>query len=92
MGKKRCSAEQIIGILRQIEVEVGKGLDIEGACRQVGISGQTYYRWRQMYGGMKIDQAKRLKEIEQENSRLKRIVADLTLDNQILKEVNRGNF
>lgn len=61
-------------------------------CRQIGVTEQTYYRWRKEYGGLRVDQAKRLKELEQENGRLKRVVADLTLDNAILKEVSRGNF
>jgi len=91
MSRKSFQIEQIIGILRQIEVESSKGTAVAEACRQVGITEQTYYRWRREYGGLKLDQAKRLKALEVENSRLKRLVADLTLDNQILKEAVRGN-
>ena len=91
MSRKTFQIEQIIGILRQIEVESSKGTAVAEACRQVGITEQTYYRWRREYGGLKLDQAKRLKALEVENSRLKRLVADLTLDNQILKEAVRGN-
>ena len=91
MARKAFQMEQIIGILRQIEVEAAKGTAVVEACRQVGITEQTYYRWRKEYGGMKLDQAKRLKALEVENSRLKRLVADLTLDNQILREVTKGN-
>lgn len=90
MAKKRFSAEQIISTLRQIEVEAGKGTSVDQACKSVGITNNTYYRWKHMYGGLKLAQAKRLKELEKENSRLKRIVADLNLDNQILKEYNNG--
>ena len=91
MARKAFQMEQIIGILRQIEVESSKGTAVVEACRQVGITEQTYYRWRREYGGLKLDQAKRLKALEVENSRLKRLVADLTLDNQILKEAAKGN-
>jgi len=91
MSRKSFQIEQIIGILRQIEVESSKGSAVAEACRQAGITEQTYYRWRREYGGLKLDQAKRLKALEVENSRLKRLVADLTLDNQILKEAVRGN-
>ena len=91
MGK-RFKPEEIIIKLREVEIQQGKGLDINAACRQVGITDATYYRWRKEYGGMKIDQAKRYKEIEQENSRLKKLVADLSLDNAILKKVAEGNF
>jgi len=91
MARKAFQMEQIIGILRQIEVEASKGTAVVEACRQVGITEQTYYRWRREYGGLKLDQAKRLKALEVENSRLKRLVADLTLDNQILKEAAKGN-
>jgi putative transposase len=92
MSKKRYKAEEIIGILRTIEIEIGKGLTAEEACRKSGISDASYHRWRKEYGGMRMDQARRLKEIEQENVRLKKLVADLSLDNSILKEVARGNF
>jgi transposase-like protein len=92
MGKKRHTAEEIITKLREAEVLLAKGQSIGEACRQLAISEQTYYKWRKEYGGLHVDQAKRLKQLEQENGRLKRVVADLTLDNAILKEVSRGNF
>jgi transposase-like protein len=92
MGKKRFTAEQIISKLREAEVLQSSGLSIVEICRQLEIKEQTYYKWRKEYGGMRIDQAKRLKEIEQENSRLKKLVADLSLDNAILKETVRGNY
>lgn len=92
MARKRYSAEEIIKNLRVIEVETGKGVSIEGVCRKLGISEVTYHRWKREYGGLRVDQARRLKEIEQENARLKKLVADLSLDNSILKEVARGNF
>lgn len=91
MGK-RVKPEEIIMKLREVEIHQGKGLDISAACRQVGITDATYYRWRKKYGGMKIDQAKKYKELERENARLKKLVADLSLDNAILKEVAEGNF
>ena len=78
--------------LREVEIQQGKGLDIMAACRQAGITDATYYRWRKEYGGMKIDQAKKYKELEIENTRLKKIVADQSLDIAILKEAARGNF
>lgn len=81
MAKKRFKAEQIVMMLREAEMQLAKGLDIAQACRNLGISPQSYYRWRKEYGGMKVDQAKRLKELEQENSRLKKLVVDLSLDN-----------
>lgn len=92
MGRIRFTAEQIIGKLREAEVLLSHGLSIGEAIRRLGVSEQTYYRWRKEYGGMRIDQAKRLKELETENARLKKIVADLSLDNSILKETARGNF
>jgi len=92
MKRKRFKAEQIVVMLREAEIQMSKGLDVARACRNLGISEQTYYRWRKEYGGMKLDQAKRLKGLEKENARLKRIVADLTIDNSILKEVSEGNF
>jgi putative transposase len=91
MGK-RYKAEEIVMKLREIELSINKGMDVVHACRQAGISDQSYYRWRKEYGGMKIDQAKRYKELEQENARLKRLVADLSLDNSMLKEISKGNF
>lgn len=92
MGKKRFTAEQIISKLREAEVLQSSGLSIVEVCRQLEIKEQTYYKWRKEYGGMRIDQAKRLKEVEQENSRLKKLVADLSLDNVILKETIRENY
>jgi transposase-like protein len=92
MGRKRFTAEEIIGKLRQAEVFLSQGLPVEEVLRKLGVSGQTYYRWRKEYGGMRVDQARRLKEVEKENARLKKLVADLSLDNAILKEAARGNF
>jgi transposase-like protein len=92
MGRKRFTSEQIISMLREAEVLQSKGLNVSEVVRKLGIAEQTYYRWRKEYGGMRVDQAKRLKELEQENARLKKLVADLSLDNVILKEVSRGNF
>jgi transposase-like protein len=92
MTRKRFTAEDIIGHLRTIEIETGKGLAVLEACRKLGITEQTYYRWKKEYGGLRVDQAKRLKSLEQENARLKRLVADLSLDNSILKEAAAGNF
>jgi putative transposase len=92
MSKKRFTGEQIISKLREAEVLQSNGLSISEICRQIEIKEQTYYKWRKEYGGMRIGQAKRLKEIEQENSRLKKLVADLSLDNAILKETVRGNY
>jgi len=91
MGRQKHTAEQIVSKLREADVLLGKGMPLEEVMRQLGISDATYYKWRKEYGGLRVDQAKRLKELEQENSRLKKAVADLTLDNMILKEVNRGN-
>ena len=92
MSRKRYTAEQIIGKLRQVEVAQAQGATIPQAVKQIGVTEQTFYRWRKEYGGMRLDQAKRLKELEKENARLKRLVADLSLDNQILKEAAQGNF
>lgn len=92
MGKKRHTVEEIITKLREGEVLQAKGQSVIEACRQLGISEQTYYNWRREYGGLKIDQAKRFKQMEEENSRLKKLVADLSMDNAILKEAARGNF
>jgi len=92
MSKKRHKAEEIITKLREADVLLARGQTMAEVCRQLAISDQTYYKWRKEYGGMHVDQAKRLKQLEQENSRLKRVVADLTLDNALLKEVSRGNF
>jgi len=90
MAKQRYSAEDIITKLREAEVLTSQGMTIEEVSRALGISDQTYYRWRKEYGGMRTEQARRLKELEQENARLKRLVADLSLDNAILKEAMRG--
>ena len=92
MARKRYTAEQIIGHLRQAEILISEGKTIIEAARHLGVSEQTYYRWRKEYGGMEVAQVHRLKELEQENSRLKRLVADQALDNLILKEAARGNF
>jgi putative transposase len=92
MPKKTFTTEQIINKLRKAEVMVSQGLTVTVICKEIGVTEQTYYRWRKEYGGLKLDQAKRLKELEKENSRLKRLVADLSLDNAILREVNSGNF
>jgi len=90
--KKRHSGEQIVGKLRQADVALGKGLKVPEVCRELGISEQTYYRWRQKYGGMAPEVAKQLKALEKENARLKRLVADQALDIQILKEASRPNW
>ncbi len=92
MARKRYTAEQIITKLREAEVELAKGQTTPQVCKKLGIADQTYYRWRKEYGGLRVDQAKRLKQLERENARLKRVVADLSLDNSILKEVSSGNF
>jgi len=92
MVKKVFKPEQIIGKLREAEVLLSQGLTVGEASRKLNITEQTYYRWRREYGGMRVEQAKRLKELEKENSRLKKLVADITLDNAILKEAARGNF
>jgi transposase-like protein len=92
MSKKKYAPEQIVSMLPEAEVLLGKGQSIAEVCRGLGITDQTYYRWRKEYGGLRVDQAKRLKELEQENTRLKKVVADLVLDKAILKEVARGNF
>ena len=92
MTKRSHRPEQIINELREAEVLLSQGSTIGEAARKIGVTEQTYYRWRREYGGMRIEQVKRLKELEKENTRLKRIVADLSLDNAILKEASRGNF
>jgi transposase-like protein len=92
MGKKRQTAEEIIGHLRQAEVLLSQGHDLDMVLRELSVTRNTYYRWRKEYGGMKLDQARRLKELEAENARLKRAVAELTVDVQILKEVSKGKF
>ena len=90
--KKQYGADQIVVMLRQADVELGKGLKVPDVCRALGISEQTYYRWRQKYGGMAPDVARQLKALEKENGRLKRLVADQALDIQILKEASRPNL
>ena len=91
MPRKSHSTEQIIGILREAEVFLGQGQTVGDVCRSFDISEQTYDRWRKEYGGIRTDQARRLKELEKENARLKRLVAELSLDNAILREAVRGN-
>ena len=92
MAMKRYKPEQIVSLLRQIEVGIANGKTTPQACREAEITEQTYYRWRKEYGGLKLDQAKRLKDLEKENSKLKRLVAELSLEKQILKDVAEGNF
>ncbi len=89
---KRFSPEQIVVMLRQIEVQLAQGKSLALACKEAGISEQSYYRWRKEYGGVAIEQAKRLKELERENARLRRLVADLSLEKQVLKDVAAGNL
>ena len=92
MSKKRFTTEQIIGLLREAEVKLSQGRNIGQVSRDMGITEQTYYRWRKEYGGMKTVQVKRLKELERENGRLKKAIAELTLDKLILKEALEGNY
>ncbi len=92
MSRKRYTPEQIIAKLREAEVRLSQGESVGVICRSLGISEQSYYRWRREYGGLKVDQARRLKELEKENTRLRRAVSDLTLDKLILQEAARGNF
>ena len=92
MGTKTYTVEHIIAKLREAEVALSRGQTVQEVCRALGLHDTTDYRWRQMYGGLKLDQAKRLKELERENAQLKRAVADLTLDKLILKEATEGNF
>ena len=92
MGSKRHTPEQIITALREAEVGLARGKSVKLISRELGITEQTYYRWRREYGGMKVSQARRLKELERENGRLKRAVADLTLDKLIVEEAAEGNF
>ena len=92
MPMKRYKPEQIVTVLRQIEVAVANGKSTPQACKEAGIHTQTYYRWRKESGGLKVDQAKRLRALEKENAGLKKLVAELYLDNQILKGVSSGNF
>jgi putative transposase len=92
MSSKRHKPEQIISKLREAEVELGKGRSVVETSRRIGVTEQTYYRWRKEYGGLKLDQAKRLKELEKENGRLKKLLAESELDKAILKEAASGNF
>ena len=91
MPRRSYKPEQIINKLREVEIFLSQGSTVGAAARKIGVTEQTYYRWRREYSGMRIEQVKRLKELEKENTRLKRLVADLSLDNDILKEVSRGN-
>ena len=92
MGKKRPGPEQIVTLLRQIEVATSQGKTISLACREAGTSDQSYYRWRKEYGGLDLDQARKMKELEKENVRLMRLVADLSLEKQVLKDIASGNL
>jgi transposase-like protein len=92
MPNQKYKPEQIVNLLRKIEVEIANGKTTPQAAREVGITEQTYYRWRKEFGGLKLDQAKRLKALEKENGRLKRLVAELSLEKQVLREVAQGNF
>ena len=92
MSRKRFTTEQIIHKLRLAEVEIAKGRSVPEACKVIGVVEQTYYRWRKEYGGLKLDQARQFKQLERENIRLKKLVADLSLDNAILKEAANPNF
>lgn len=92
MGKKHYTAEQVVSLLREAEVLLSKGSTVGAVCREIGVSEHTYYRWRREYGGLNVNQARRLKELESENARLKKLVADQALDNAILKEASRGNW
>ena len=92
MARKRYTPEEIIQHLRTVELEQGKGLKLEEAAKKIGVTAQTIVRWRNEYGGLKVEQAKKLKELEKENARLKRIVADQALDMAVLKDVASGNF
>jgi putative transposase len=92
MVRKPYTPEQIINKLREAEIQINQGISIVEASRKLGVTEQTYYRWRKEYGGLRIEQAKKLKSLEKENARLKKLVADLSLDNAILKEAAEGNF
>jgi putative transposase len=92
MVRKPYTPEQIINKLREAEIQINQGVSIAEASRKLGVTEQTYYRWRKEYGGLRIEQAKKLKSLEKENARLKKLVADLSLDNAILKEAAEGNF
>ena len=92
MARKRFTAEQIIPLLRTAEVEISKGGTVAFACKKIGVTEQTDYRWKKEYGGLRMDQAKRLKQLEKENARLKKLLAEAELDKEILKEAASGNF
>jgi transposase-like protein len=92
MPKKTFTPEQIVGKLRQIEVLIGQGKKVPLACREAGIVEQTFYRWRKEYGGLQIEQARKLKELQKENAQLRRAVADLTVEKLVLKDIAEGNF
>ena len=92
MVRKTYTPEQIINKLREAEIHINQGISVAEASRKIGITEQTYYRWRKEYGGLRIEQAKKLKSLEKENTRLKKLVADLSLDKAILKEAVEGNF
>ena len=92
MARKRHTAEQVVNLLRQVEVAIANGKTTGQSCKGASITEQTYYRWRKEYGGLQVDQAKRLKELESENSKLKRLVANLSLEKLVLKDIAEGNF
>ena len=92
MSTKRYKPEQVVNLLRQIEVQIANGKKVPQACKEAGNHTQTYYRWRKEYGGLKLDQARRLKELENENARLKRVVAELSIEKQVLRDVAQGNL
>jgi putative transposase len=92
MPKKTFTPEQIVGKLRQIEVLIGQGKKVPLACREAGIVEQTFYRWRKEYGGLQVEQARKLKELQKENGQLRRAIADLTVEKQVLKDIAAGNF
>ena len=92
MPKKTFTPEQIVGKLRQIEVLIGQGKKVPLACREAGIVEQTFYRWRKEYGGLQVEQARKLKELQKENTQLRRAIADLTVEKQVLKDIAEGNF
>ena len=92
MPKKTFTPEQIVGKLRQIEVLIGQGKKVPLACREAGIVEQTFYRWRKEYGGLQVEQARKLKELHKENAQLRRAIADLTVEKQVLKDIAEGNF
>jgi len=92
MGKRKYSVEKIVSTLREVEVLTGSGQPLKEVLRQIGISDATYYKWRKEYGGLKVDQAKRYKDLELENQRLRKVIADLTIDNSILKEFSKSKY